>query len=69
VPLDRFVDDMTTIAGAIFDEHDLETLVLAGQTVEEADRRESGGAHFADHVHYHLRTIAKRRRQYAEARR
>ena len=24
--------------------------------------------HFADHVHYHLRTIAKRRRQYAEAR-
>lgn len=22
--------------------------------------------HFADHVHYHLRTIAKRRRQYAE---
>jgi hypothetical protein len=23
--------------------------------------------HFADHVHYHLRTIAKRRRQYAEA--
>ena len=25
--------------------------------------------HFADHVHYHLRTIAKRRRQYAEARR
>lgn len=25
--------------------------------------------HFADHVHYHLRTIAKRRRQYAEAKR
>jgi len=25
--------------------------------------------HFADHVHYHLRTIAKRRRQYAESRR
>lgn len=25
--------------------------------------------HLADHVHYHLRTIAKRRRQYAEARR
>jgi DinB superfamily len=24
--------------------------------------------HFADHVHYHLRTIAKRRGQYAEAR-
>ena len=24
--------------------------------------------HFADHVHYHLRTIAKRRKQYAEAR-
>ena len=24
--------------------------------------------HFADHVHYHLRTIAKRRQQYAEAR-
>jgi uncharacterized damage-inducible protein DinB len=24
--------------------------------------------HFADHVHYHLRTIAKRRRQYAETR-
>ncbi len=24
--------------------------------------------HWADHVHYHLRTIAKRRRQYAEAR-
>jgi hypothetical protein len=23
--------------------------------------------HFADHVHYHLRTIAKRRRQYTEA--
>ncbi len=25
--------------------------------------------HFADHVHYHLRTIAKRRSQYAQARR
>ena len=25
--------------------------------------------HFADHVHYHLRTIAKRRAQYAQARR
>ncbi len=25
--------------------------------------------HFAEHVHYHLRTIAKRRRQYSEARR
>ncbi|MDR7517960.1 MAG: DinB family protein [Armatimonadota bacterium] len=24
--------------------------------------------HFADHIHYHLRTIAKRRRQYAERR-
>ena len=24
--------------------------------------------HFADHVHYHLRTIAKRRRQYVETR-
>lgn len=24
--------------------------------------------HYADHVHYHLRTIAKRRRQYAELR-
>jgi len=24
--------------------------------------------HFAEHVHYHLRTVAKRRRQYAEAR-
>jgi hypothetical protein len=23
--------------------------------------------HFADHVHYHLRTIAKRRAQYAQA--
>lgn len=25
--------------------------------------------HFADHVHYHLRTIARRRSQYAQARR
>lgn len=25
--------------------------------------------HFADHVHYHLRTVAKRRTQYAQARR
>jgi hypothetical protein len=25
--------------------------------------------HFADHVHYHLRTIAKRRSQYAQAKR
>jgi len=25
--------------------------------------------HFADHVHYHLRTVAKRRAQYAQARR
>ncbi len=30
---------------------------------------EQGVQRYADHVHYHLRTIAKRRRQYAEARR
>ncbi len=33
------------------------------QTLEQSVQR------YADHVHYHLRTIAKRRKQYAEARR
>lgn len=33
------------------------------QTLEQSVQR------YADHVHYHLRTIAKRRKQYAETRR
>lgn len=36
MPLDRLLDDLA-VAGEIFDEHDLETLVLAGRAAEEID--------------------------------
>ncbi len=36
VSLDRFVDDLTTIAGDTFDTQALETLVLAGELAERA---------------------------------